>query len=147
PGARPVVAMTGEGCRELLVAVSQLVPALLVVPQLGPAEQAAGAATEGASVATGTAGSAPSAPGGHRVYRHRDRSQRPLVSREEDAFRVTGRGIEREVEMTDLDSEEGVARLQRRMRVMGVTAALAEAGCVEGDTVRIAGEEFTFSPL
>jgi GTP-binding protein len=57
---------------------------------------------------------------------------------------VRGEALEREVAMTDLNSEEAVARLQRRLRVAGVDAALAAAGCVEGDTVRMGHAEFTY---
>jgi GTP-binding protein len=66
------------------------------------------------------------------------------VVREDDAWRVRGEALEREVAMTDLNSEEAVARLQRRLRVAGVDAALAAAGCVEGDTVRMGRAEFTY---
>jgi GTPase len=82
---------------------------------------------------------------GHRVYRHQVRRTPPIVSRESDAFRVSGRDIERMVDITDLDNEEAVARLQRRMRALGVDAALAGAGCAEGDTVRIGDAEFTYT--
>jgi len=132
PGAHRIVAMTGQECRELVLAAASLV--------------AVQAPAEPVPVSLAPKGSP--AQGGHRVYRHRDRSSdTPLVTREVDAFRVAGRDIERFVEMTDLDNEEGVARLQKRMRSMGVTAALSTAGCAEGDSVRIGDEEFTFSPL
>ena len=45
----------------------------------------------------------------------------------------------------DLDNEEAVARLQRKLAAAGVDAALAAAGCREGDTVRIGDAEFTYS--
>jgi Obg family GTPase CgtA-like protein len=38
-----------------------------------------------------------------------------------------------------------VARLQQRLRGAGVDAALAAAGCREGDTVRIGDLEFTYA--
>ena len=82
----------------------------------------------------------------HRVYRHRPRRLGDVqVVREEDGWRVLGETLEREVAMTDLNSEDSVARLQRRMRTAGVDAALRAAGCVEGDTVRIARAEFTYT--
>jgi Obg family GTPase CgtA-like protein len=38
-----------------------------------------------------------------------------------------------------------VARLQQKLRAAGVDAALAAAGCQEGDTVRIGDLEFTYA--
>jgi GTP-binding protein len=87
----------------------------------------------------------PGEPGEHRVYRHRPRRQAPAVSREGDVYRVTADGIERLVAMTDMDSDEGVARLQQKLRSAGVDAALVAAGCLDGDTVRIGELEFTFA--
>jgi GTP-binding protein len=87
----------------------------------------------------------PGEPGEHRVYRHRPRRQAPAVSREGDVYRVTADGIERLVAMTDMESDEAVARLQQKLRSAGVDAALAAAGCVDGDTVRIGGLEFVFA--
>src|SRR5439155_27296177 len=49
------------------------------------------------------------------------------VAREDGVFVVRGRTPERVVAMTDLDSEEGVADLQRRLARLGVTAAREKA--------------------
>ncbi len=87
----------------------------------------------------------PGEAGEHRVYRHRPRRHTPAVSLEGDVYRVTADGIERLVAMTDMDSDEGVARLQQKLRRAGVDAALVAAGCVDGDTVRIGELEFTFA--
>ncbi len=87
----------------------------------------------------------PGEPGEHRLYRHRPRRQAPAVSREGDVYRVTADGIERLVAMTDMENDEGVARLQQKLRSAGVDAALVAAGCVDGDTVRIGELEFTFA--
>lgn len=59
------------------------------------------------------------------------------IVREEGVFRVEGRGVERAAAMTDWDNEEAIARFQRVVAAMGVTAALEEAGVEEGDTVHI----------
>jgi GTP-binding protein len=87
----------------------------------------------------------PSAAGEHRVYRHSPRRPAPAVSREGDVFRVTAAGIERLVAMTDMESDEAVGRLQQKLRTAGVDAALAAAGCVDGDTVRIGELEFIYA--
>ena len=67
-----------------------------------------------------------------------------LVTREGEAYRVSDPGIERAVQMTDLENDEAVSRLQQRLRRAGVDDALAAAGCAEGDTVRIGGVEFVY---
>jgi GTPase len=87
----------------------------------------------------------PGPAGEHRVYRHRSRRPEPAVSRDGEVYRVTSDGIERMVAMTDMESEEAVARLQQKLRRAGVDAALAAAGCVDGDTVRIGELEFVYA--
>ena len=83
-------------------------------------------------------------PGLHRIYRPRPRRVVTNdVVREGDGFRVVGELVERMVGRIDLDNEEAVARLQRKLAAAGVDAALAAAGCREGDTVRIGDAEFT----
>jgi GTP-binding protein len=67
------------------------------------------------------------------------------VVREDGAYRVVGELVERMVGRIDLDNEEAVARLQRKLAAAGVDAALAAAGCREGDTVRIGEAEFTYT--
>jgi GTP-binding protein len=68
------------------------------------------------------------------------------VNREPDgAYRVTDPAVERIVERTDLDEEEAVAVLHRRLAAAGVDSALAAAGCKDGDTVRIGSAEFTYA--
>lgn len=81
----------------------------------------------------------------HRVYRRIPRDAQPLrVVREAGGYRVSAPDVEVMVAMTDLDSDEAVARLQRRLRDRGVDAALAAAGCADGDDVVIGGFEFTY---
>jgi GTP-binding protein len=89
--------------------------------------------------------SQPVAAGEHRLYRHRPRRQAPAISREGDVYRVTAAGIERLVAMTDMESDDAVARLQQKLRTAGVDAALAAAGCADGDTVRIGELEFIYA--
>jgi GTPase len=126
PAAIEISAAGGEGIEELLGRVAVLV---------AEARRAAPAA-------------APPLPdtGEHRVYRHRPRRLGDVqVVREQDGWRVVGDALEREVAMTDINSDDAVARLQRRMRTAGVDAALRAAGCAEGDTVRIGKAEFTYA--
>ncbi len=59
-------------------------------------------------------------------------------------FVVKGAGVERMVSMTDLENEEALLRLHRRLERLGVLEALREAGVQEGDTVRIGDFEFDY---
>ncbi len=49
---------------------------------------------------------------------------------------MKGKRVERAVNMTKLESEEGMDRLQITLSRMGVTKALEEAGVKVGDKVR-----------
>jgi GTP-binding protein len=131
--ALPISAATGQGTRELLGAAAELVW-----------RSRAGEAAERAAAAAGS-GSGPAEP--QRIYRQRRRGGLGdfAVLREQDAYRVAGADVERAVAMTDLDSDEAVARLQRRLRQAGVDQALRDAGCGQGDTVRIGAAEFDWS--
>jgi GTP-binding protein len=82
----------------------------------------------------------------HRVYRPAaDRGWR--VERiDERSFRVSGRGIERLVARYDLDNEEALAYLERRLRGIGVIGALEDQGFEPGDDVEIAGVAFELDP-
>ncbi|MGC5327956.1 GTPase ObgE [Brevibacillus sp. SYSU BS000544] len=66
------------------------------------------------------------------------------ISREEDAFVVTGERIEKLVRMTNLNSYDSIQRFARIMRHMGVDQALRKNGAQDGDTVRIGDYEFEF---
>lgn len=59
------------------------------------------------------------------------------VSREQNAFRVRGKKVERVIAMTNFDQEEAILRLHRVFKAMGVTDALERAGVRPGDMVRI----------
>jgi len=59
------------------------------------------------------------------------------IAREERAWRVRGKKVERLVAMTNFDQEEAIVRLHRIFKGMGVTDALTRAGVREGDRVRI----------
>jgi GTPase len=121
PGSFCISAERGDGCHDLLLAAASL----------------AGRGTRDTPVS--------GLPGLHRVYRPRPRR---VVSndviREGGAFRVAGELVERMVGRIDLDNEEAVARLQRKLAAAGVDAALAASGCREGDTVLIGDAEFVY---
>lgn len=82
-----------------------------------------------------------------KVYSAPRRAAEPFeVRREGGGWLVRGRDVERMVIMTDMDNEEAVAYLQRRLNRVGVERALAEAGAREGDQVTIAAVTFDFAP-
>ena len=69
-----------------------------------------------------------------------------IIERDGDVFVVTGDRIERLAAMTDFESFEGIGRLERVMSKLGVDKRLRELGAIDGDSVRIAGYEFTWTP-
>ena len=92
------------------------------------------------------ASSAPVVDLSERWERERERRERRItVTREErHAWRVTGQQVERMVIQTDWENEEAVAYLQHRFDRCGLDDALAKAGAVNGDEVRILELAFTF---
>jgi GTP-binding protein len=122
PGSFQISAQHGDGCHDLLLAAAELAGRVI--------RDAPG----------------PAPAGLHRVYRPRPRRVITNdVVREEDEFRVVGELVERMVGRIDLENDEAVARLQRKLAAAGIDAALRAAGCREGDTVRIGDAEFTFT--
>jgi GTP-binding protein len=59
---------------------------------------------------------------------------------------VTGEAVERLVARHDLENEEALALVERRLHRMGVIAALERAGFEPGDDVEIAGTVFELDP-
>ncbi|HZD71588.1 MAG TPA: GTPase ObgE [Actinomycetes bacterium] len=68
------------------------------------------------------------------------------VVREADGWRVLGERPARWVAMTDLDNDEAVAFLQRRLRRAGVDELLAKAGARRGDEVLVNEVSFEYEP-
>jgi Obg family GTPase CgtA-like protein len=75
------------------------------------------------------------------VLRPQPKQPRFDVAREPGGFRVTGEHPVRLVEMLALQSDESRAETMRRLRRMGVAAALRRAGAREGDAVRFGAVE------
>jgi GTP-binding protein len=61
-------------------------------------------------------------------------------------FRVVGQGIDRLVMRYDVENEEAMAYLERRLKSIGVLRALEEAGFEPGDDVEIGGIGFELDP-
>jgi len=113
----PVSAATGEGLKELIYAIAQLLPEV-PIPEIFVRQEEQHKVTQAESA---------------------DRFE---LAREEGLFVITGKEIERHVKMTLFDSEEGLYRFQTILKVMGIDAALRAEGIQEGDKVQIAGLEF-----
>ncbi|MDP8930570.1 MAG: GTPase ObgE [Actinomycetota bacterium] len=82
------------------------------------------------------------------VIRLEEMEEAPLAIERDDLgrFVVSGRRVERWVQMTPLDNPEAVRYLQGRLRRGGVERALVHAGARVGDEVVIGGAVFDFSP-
>jgi GTP-binding protein len=116
-GLRGISAATGEGVRELLFAAWEIIRAL-PPPAVATPEPA-------------TIDLAPNEPFEVRV--------------EDGVYVVSGERIERLAQMTDFESDEALLRFEQVLAKLGVEKRLRELGVTDGDTVRVAGVEFTYS--
>ncbi len=114
-GAMPVSATSGEGVREALHAIADLV------------EQAERQAPERKGFVL-----------------HRPLGPTFTVRREGDAWRVEGIAAERAVAFADLTKDEAADMASWRLTRLGVNEALAGAGAVVGDEVRIGEISFEY---
>ncbi len=113
-----ISALTGEGLRPLMGAASRLLPEMSAPAPAEPAVAARAAPT---------------------------RPERPRVNQVSPGrFEVLGEAVERAVIMTDLDNQEAVRHLHRRLSAMGVIRRLRELGAKQGDRVRIGTVELNF---
>jgi GTPase len=116
-GATPVSAVSGEGIRESLHAIADLVD---------EAERIA--------------------PQRKGYVLHRPLGPTFTVRREEGGWRIEGLAAERAVAFADLTLPEAADMAAWRLSRLGVDQALLEAGAVEGDEVRIGEIWFEFTP-
>jgi GTPase len=82
----------------------------------------------------------------HRVFRPAAPRAYSVVRAGDGSFSVTGAGVERLVARYDLDNDEALAHLERRLRGIGVLGALQAEGFQPGDDVYIAGVLFELDP-
>jgi GTP-binding protein len=118
-----VVAMsarTGEGVDVLMAALAKLLPDAATLAQPGPAA-------------------------GMVVHRLESSGDAFSVEREDGAFRVRGRRIERMAAQTNFDNDESADRFQRDLAKLGIERELVRAGVSAGDTVRIGPVELEWS--
>jgi GTPase len=119
--ALAISADTGEGLDALRAAVARLLP------------DAAGLAE-------------PPEPAGVVVHRLEAASDGFALEREDEAYRVTGKRIERVVAQTNFENEESAQRFQRELVRTGIDGALRKAGIRPGDAVRIGPTELEWDP-
>jgi GTPase len=82
----------------------------------------------------------------HRIFRPAPSGGFRIVRDEEGVFVVEGEGVAKLVARYDLDNEDALAHLERRLRGLGVIRALEAAGFEPGDDVEIAGVVFDLDP-
>jgi GTP-binding protein len=89
----------------------------------------------------------PDAPAAeHRVFRPAAGRGFDVERIHDGVFRVAGDGVERLLMRHDLDNDEALAHVERRLRRMGVISALEAQGFEPGDDVEIAGVLFELHP-
>jgi GTP-binding protein len=82
----------------------------------------------------------------HRVYTPAAGRSFRVQRTGEHSFSVAGRTVERLLARYDLDNEDALSHLERRLRGIGVIDALQAAGFAPGDEVEIAGVAFALDP-
>jgi GTP-binding protein len=107
-----ISAQTGDGIDDLIKALAQLLPDAATLGQ-------------------------PTEPAGVVVHRFEPTLDMFSVSREDSAYRVIGRRVERLAAQTNFDNVESAERFQRDLARLGVERELVKAGVTAGDTVRI----------
>lgn len=117
---------TGLGLPELAAELARRVPAVTEV-ELAPEQ-------------------APEELAEHRVFRPAARRAYRVLKTGDGTYRVAGERIERLVARYDLENDDALAYLERRLRGIGVIRALQEEGFEPGDEVEIAGIAFDLDP-
>ncbi len=114
----PISAVTGQGVRELLYHVNELLQTVDRSPVIFEKEF---------------------------VYEYQDENLPYTVERTADGvYVVEGPKIEKMLGYTNLDSEKGFQFFQKFLKDTGILGELEEMGIAEGDTVRMYGLEFDY---
>jgi GTPase len=71
------------------------------------------------------------------VFKPDDKGEEFTIVREDNAYRIVGKRIERAASMTYWEYEEAVVRFYRILEALGIADALREAGIEVGDSVLI----------
>jgi len=68
------------------------------------------------------------------------------IVRQGPKFLVKGKGIERLIQMADLENDQALVYLQHKFKKIGLERRLQESGAQEGDTIMIGETTFEFRP-
>ncbi len=82
----------------------------------------------------------------HRTFRPAAERSYSIEKTSAHSYRVDGAGIERLIARYDLENEDALAHLERRLKGIGVIRALEEQGFEPGDEIEIAGVVFDLDP-
>ena len=77
-------------------------------------------------------------------YQASQKNDFTITKLEDHVFEIKGKNLERLVERTNLDYQDGVMRLARKLKNLGVDDALRKKGAVDGDDVLIGSFNFEF---
>lgn len=127
---------TRQGLDELAIEL------LRRVPLAGPED---GAASFGGPLATNGEEALADLPE-HRTFRPAPAKGFRVTRNEDGGFLVAGEGVDNLVARYDLENEDALAHLERRLRGIGVIRALEAAGFEPGDDVEIGGVVFDLDP-
>ena len=114
----PIAALTGEGVKELLVAVYRLLDTLPPAERILPAEEFA--------------------------FEEADNTQFEIVRDDDGAYVIIGGLADLLCRNVVMNNPDSMAYFHRVLKMRGVIDALVKAGCKEGDTVVIGETEFDF---
>ena len=79
------------------------------------------------------------------MYTFEEKKKDIIIEKEDDGvWNVSGPKLERVFDINKLNTEEDFYLFANKMRYLGIDTALREAGCQDGDTVRLLGFEFEF---
>ncbi len=80
------------------------------------------------------------------VYRYDEKQSKGYeINKVSDGvYELTGERVERLTQMTSFSSYDALKRYSKRLKDMGIFEALREAGCQDGDTVRVLDFEFDY---
>ena len=79
----------------------------------------------------------------HILYKF-EREQPFTITKENNAWVIRGKEIEKILRMTKFQTDESVMRFANKLRRLGIDDKLRELGALDGDTVRILDFEFEY---
>ena len=79
----------------------------------------------------------------HVIYKFKE--EKPYkITKDNDTWIISGKGIEKLLIMSRLDTDEAILRFSNKLRKMGIDDELRELGAQDGDTIKIMDYEFEF---